>query len=71
METMAKTGRPKKDKEMLMNMPLRIMLTAAQKEQINEAAKQESEEMSAWARRILLQEAAKALDGAKPKSRQK
>jgi hypothetical protein len=68
---MAKTGRPKKDKRLLMNVALRIMVTAEQREQLGEAAKLGSEEVSAWARRVLLHEAAKLLDGTKPKSRQK
>jgi uncharacterized protein (DUF1778 family) len=48
-------GRPKKEKALLMRVPLRIMLTADQKELIEQAAKLEGVDMTAWVRPILLQ----------------
>ena len=50
-------ARPKKDKRLLMTIPLRIMLTADQRELIESAAKGEGVDMTAWARPILLQSA--------------
>jgi uncharacterized protein (DUF1778 family) len=50
-------GRPKKDKSLLMAFPLRIMLTADQKELISQAAEADGMDMTAWARPILLQAA--------------
>lgn len=47
-------GRPPKDKALLMNIPLRIMLTADQRELIERAAVTEGLDMTAWARPILL-----------------
>lgn len=47
-------GRPKKDKALLMNRPLRIMLTADQDELIRRAAELEGVDMTAWARPLLL-----------------
>ena len=57
---MPQSGRPPKDKFLLMNIPLRIMLTADQKELIEAAAKAEGLDMTAWARPILLQAAKSA-----------
>jgi hypothetical protein len=54
---MARTGRPPKDKNLLMNVPLRVMLTAEQKALIEEAARLDQQDMTAWARPILLQAA--------------
>jgi uncharacterized protein (DUF1778 family) len=51
---MARTGRPPKEKALLMNIPLRIMLTADQRELIERAAQLEGLDMTAWARPILL-----------------
>jgi uncharacterized protein (DUF1778 family) len=50
-------ARPPKDKALLMNIPLRIMLTADQKELISAAAESEGLDMTAWARPILLKAA--------------
>jgi uncharacterized protein (DUF1778 family) len=50
-------GRPPKDKSLLMNIPLRIMLTADQRELIETAAKLDGADMTAWARPILLEAA--------------
>jgi hypothetical protein len=50
-------GRPRKDQSLLMNVPLRIMLTAEQKAILDEAASTAQSELSAWARPILLQAA--------------
>jgi uncharacterized protein (DUF1778 family) len=58
---MATMGRPPKDKKLLMNVPLRIMLTADQKRLIEQAAKSEGTEMTAWARPILVREAQQRL----------
>ena len=52
-------GRPPKDKDLLMDVPLRIMLTATQKALIEEAARMSGDDVAAWARPILLR-AAKA-----------
>jgi len=58
---MAKTGRPPKDKRLLMNIPLRIMLTAEQRDLIEEAAKNVGADMTAWARPILIREAKRSV----------
>lgn len=50
-------ARPRKEKSLLMNIPLRIMLTAGQRELIGRAAEVEGLDMTAWARPILLQAA--------------
>jgi len=50
-------ARPHKDKKLLMNIPLRIMLTAEQRDLIEEAAKSVGADMTAWARPILIREA--------------
>lgn len=47
-------ARPTKDKKLLMNVPLRIMVTADQKNQIDQAAKMEQMETATWARRIIM-----------------
>jgi uncharacterized protein (DUF1778 family) len=60
-------ARPKKDKDDLKNVPLRIMLTADQKELIDEAAAAMKMETSTWARPILLT----AAEGATAKPRPK
>jgi hypothetical protein len=50
-------ARPAKDKRLLMNIPLRIMLTAEQKALIEAAAKLDQCDMTAWARPVLLEAA--------------
>jgi len=50
-------ARPKKDEQLLKNIPLRIMLTADQSELIRQASALEGSDMTAWARPILLQAA--------------
>ena len=50
-------ARPKKDARLLMTIPLRIMLTADQRELIERAAKGAGVDMTAWARPILLEAA--------------
>lgn len=62
-------ARPKKDKRLLMTIPLRIMLTADQRELIERAAKQEGVDMTAWARPILLRAAQEATGTAAGKRR--
>jgi hypothetical protein len=47
-------GRPRKDPDLLMNLPLRILLTAEQKALIEEAARLNQSDVAAWARPILL-----------------
>jgi hypothetical protein len=47
-------GRPRKSGDLLMNVPLRIMLTTEQKGMIDEAARLEGLDTSTWARPILL-----------------
>lgn len=54
-------GRPPKKKSLLMNVPLRIMLTAEQKELIVKAADGIGVDMAAWARPILLEAAKKSV----------
>jgi uncharacterized protein (DUF1778 family) len=55
-------GRPKKEKSLLMNRPLRIMLTADQDELIRRAAESQGIDMTAWARPILLDAARDAVE---------
>lgn len=50
-------ARPKKDAKLLMNIPLRIMLTADQRKLIEQAARTEGVDMTAWARPVLLKAA--------------
>jgi hypothetical protein len=59
---MARTGRPPKKKQLLLNIPLRIMLTADQREIIERAALSEGLDMTAWARPILLDAAKRRLN---------
>ena len=54
-------GRPRKDERLLLNRPLRLMLTAEQDALIRQAAEQEGVDMTAWARPILLEAALKQL----------
>lgn len=55
-------GRPPKQKEQLMNVPVRIMVTAEQKALLDEATALEGGELSAWARPVLLDAARKRVD---------
>jgi uncharacterized protein (DUF1778 family) len=64
-------GRPKKDPDLLMNLPLRILLTAEQKVLIEEAAKLEGLEISAWARPILLDAARSVIAKSQAAKKQK
>jgi hypothetical protein len=50
-------ARPHKDKQLLMNIQLRIMVTAEQKRLIDEAVALEDGEFAAWARPVLLEAA--------------
>ncbi len=50
-------GRPRKSGDLLMNVPLRIMLTTVQKHMIDEAAQMDGLDTSAWAHPILLRAA--------------
>jgi hypothetical protein len=52
-----KMGRPPKDKDQLMNVPVRIMVTAEQKRLLDEATVIEGGELSSWARPLLLEAA--------------
>jgi hypothetical protein len=54
---MARTGRPPKDKALLLSESMRITLTVDQKELIERAARSEGLDMAAWARPILLRAA--------------
>ena len=55
-------GRPRKDRQLLMNQPLRIMLTADQKRLIEDAAALDQPEgVAAWARAVLLDAAKQKL----------
>ncbi len=57
-------GRPAKEKNLLMNRPLRIMLTAAQDEMIRRAAAVEGLDLTAWVRPVLLTAARQRVDTA-------
>jgi uncharacterized protein (DUF1778 family) len=50
-------ARPPKDKRLLMNVPLRIMLTAEQKRLIDHAASLEGSDVAAWLRPLLIRAA--------------
>lgn len=54
-------GRPPKDPRLRMDTDVRIPLTAEQKELINEATRNESGGLAAWARIVLLEAAKKKL----------
>lgn len=54
-------GRPRKNEGALMNIPLRILLTAEQKQLIAEAANLDQVDMSEWARRLLLRAASERI----------
>jgi uncharacterized protein (DUF1778 family) len=54
---MARTGRPPKDARLRMNVPVRIMVTAEQKQLLDAAVALENEELSGWGRAILLRAA--------------
>ena len=47
-------ARPLKDKDLLLNVPLRIMLTADQKDLIADAAKMDGVDVAVWVRPIIL-----------------
>jgi hypothetical protein len=61
-----KMGRPPKDKDHLMNVAVRIMVTADQKKLLDEATAIEGGELSAWARPLLLDAAKKRIAKAEP-----
>ncbi len=50
-------GRPRKDERLLLNRPLRVMLTAEQDDLIRQAAKLEGMDVAAWARPLLTEAA--------------
>lgn len=52
-----KVGRPRKEGDQLLNVPLRIMLTAEQRQLIQKAADLDYMDVSGWARSLLLQAA--------------
>ena len=58
MKTM-RTGRPPKEESQRLTVPLRIMVTVAQRALIDEALQMEGGEFSEWARGILLKAAEK------------
>jgi uncharacterized protein (DUF1778 family) len=62
-------GRPKKEKSLLMNRPLRIMLTAEQDALIRQAAESEGMDMTAWARPILLEAAHERMEKVKDRKK--
>jgi len=62
-------ARPKKDARLLKNIPLRIMLTADQRELIERAATTDGMDMTAWARPILIQAAKVRVEMAPRQSR--
>jgi hypothetical protein len=61
-------GRPPKNKSQLMNVPLRIMVTAEQKQLIDEALELERSEFAAWARAVLLRAAERRVAQAKART---
>jgi uncharacterized protein (DUF1778 family) len=56
-----KMGRPPKDEGQKMRIPVRIMVTAEQKQLLDEAAAFQGGELSAWARLVLLNAARELL----------
>jgi hypothetical protein len=52
-------ARPKKKKALLLDKPLRIMMTAEQKRLVERAGLASGQEMSTWARTVILKEAGK------------
>ena len=54
---MKRMARPRKEKGQLLSVPLRIQVTTAQRELIDEAIRLENSEFSEWARAILLEAA--------------
>lgn len=64
-------ARPKKDATLLKNIPLRIMLTADQRELIERAAITDGMDMTAWARPILIQAARERVEGTPGQKRKK
>jgi uncharacterized protein (DUF1778 family) len=66
-----KMARPKKDERLLKTIPLRIMLTAEQRQLIEEAATADGMDLTAWARPILLQAAQDRIAKSGQKRRQK
>jgi uncharacterized protein (DUF1778 family) len=56
-----RTGRPPKDESQRLIVPLRVMVTAAQRELIDAALRLEASEFSEWARGILLKAAEQVL----------
>ena len=63
--TIGSMARPKKEERLLLTIPLRIMLTAEQRELIERAASASGSDMTAWARPILLTAARRDLGTAK------
>ena len=59
--TIGSMARPKKEERLLLTIPLRIMLTAEQRELIERAASASGSDMTAWARPILLAAAKREL----------
>ena len=57
-------ARPLKDERLLMNVPVKIMVTAEQKALFDEAAIGAMLDLSAWARLTLLEAAKKAVSPA-------
>jgi hypothetical protein len=55
-------ARPLKDKELLLNVPLRIMLTADQKDLIAEAAKLDGVDVAVWVRPLILEAARRRIE---------
>jgi hypothetical protein len=63
---MAKMGRPPKPKDQLLNVPLRVMLSASQRDIIAEGARIDGfADVSTWARRVLLDTATRRAARAK------
>jgi hypothetical protein len=49
-----RTGRPPKDENQRLTVPLRLMVTTTQKNVVDEALRLDGSEFSEWARTILL-----------------
>jgi uncharacterized protein (DUF1778 family) len=64
MEVM-RTGRPPKAKDQLLNEPMKVMVTTAQRDLIDSALRLEGCEFSEWARAILVQAAEKLVNQAR------
>lgn len=65
-------ARPKKAPEQLQNVPIKVMVTALQKERIADAANAaQAEDVSTWLRGVIFEAAEHAIAAAKGRRRRK